>query len=171
MVPAVAIEKTVLAGAGASCPGVDGVDELVSGPAGTPVTYCFRVENTGTTDLFPVTIDDPNLDIDQDDMTLVSGDDTVPLPPGGVVVYAVDATIDADLVNVAEVTGTPVDDDGEPWGVDDVTDDNDAAVELEVVVVRCRRSCWRRPCSTGPGRTAPAPRATTNWCPVRPGPR
>ena len=111
--PDIALEKTVLDGAGGACPGVEGTDELVVDVIGTAVTYCFRVENTGNTDLFPVVVDDPDLGITQADMTLVSGDDTVPLPPGGVLVYSFETTITDDLVNTATVTGTPSEN-GEP---------------------------------------------------------
>ncbi len=71
--PDIVLEKTVLDGAGGACPGTEGDDELVTTVAGGTVTYCFRVVNTGDTSLSPVTIDDPDLGIDQDDMTLVSG--------------------------------------------------------------------------------------------------
>jgi LPXTG-motif cell wall-anchored protein len=94
------------------------------------VTYCFRVENTGDLPLFPVVIDDPDLGITQDDMTLVSGDDTAPLLPGEVLVYSYETTITADLLNTATTTGTPSDVEGAPIpDADDVTDTNDAAVE------------------------------------------
>ncbi|HSF87377.1 MAG TPA: hypothetical protein VLG28_17195, partial [Acidimicrobiia bacterium] len=127
--PAIELEKTVLE-AGSACPGVEGTDELVTGVDGTAVTYCFRVENTGDTDLFPVVIDDPDLGITNADMTRVSGDDTVPLAPDGVLVYSYETTITADLVNTAVVTGTPFDGEGPIPGLEDVTDSNDAQVQL-----------------------------------------
>lgn len=74
--PDVVLEKTVLAGPEGACPGVEGDDELVSGEAGSPVT-----------------LDDPDLGITQDDMVLVAGDDTVPLESGAELVYAYEATI------------------------------------------------------------------------------
>ncbi|WP_163540918.1 hypothetical protein [Occultella kanbiaonis] len=126
-VPDIALEKTVLDGTGADCPGVEGTDELVSGEPNTPVTYCFRVINTGEVALFPVELDDPDLSITGADMTLVSGDDTVPLEPGAELVYSYDSTITADLLNTATVTGYP-EDGGEP-----VTDTNDAAVQMYVI--------------------------------------
>src|SRR5690625_7801982 len=43
--PEIALEKTVLHGASVTCPGVEGTDELVTGEAGTPVTYCFTITN------------------------------------------------------------------------------------------------------------------------------
>ncbi|WP_147915722.1 hypothetical protein [Ruania zhangjianzhongii] len=122
-VPDIALEKTVLDGAGAACPGVEGTDELVTGEVGDPVTYCFKITNTGEVPLNPVDLDDPDLAITHDDMTLVSGDNTVNLEPGGELVYSYDSTITSELVNTATVTGYPVDE-GEP-----VTDTNDAAVE------------------------------------------
>ncbi|WP_159619108.1 DUF7507 domain-containing protein [Ruania rhizosphaerae] len=124
-VPEIALETTVLDGADATCPGVEGADELVSGEAGAPVTYCFTVTNTGEVPLDPVELDDPDLGITGDDMTLVSGDDTAPLEPGEGVVYAYDSTITGDLLNTATVTGYPVS--GDP-----VTDTNDAAVQQYV---------------------------------------
>ena len=127
--PDIALEKTVLDGAGGACPGVEGTDELVVDVIGTAVTYCFRVENTGNTDLFPVVVDDPDLGITQADMTLVSGDDTVPLPPGGVLVYSFETTITDDLVNTATVTGTPSENEEPIPGLPDVTDTNDAEVQ------------------------------------------
>ena len=130
--PDILIEKTVLDGAGQPCPGVEGEDELVVGAPGDPVTYCFRVENTGDTFLFPVVIEDPDLGISNLDMTLVSGDDSVPFPPGGELVYSYETVIDGALLNVATVTGTPVDEEGNPLDLPDVTDDNDAEVDEEI---------------------------------------
>lgn len=133
-VASIMIEKTVLDGAGAACPGTEGTDELVSGPVGTLVTYCFRVVNDGETLLLPVEVDDPDLEIDDSDMTLVSGDDTVPLAPGDELVYSYEATITDDLLNVAITVGTPVDADGvEIPELVPVTDDNDASVEVVVL--------------------------------------
>ncbi|HIZ36463.1 MAG TPA: hypothetical protein H9815_11845 [Candidatus Ruania gallistercoris] len=126
MTPDIALEKTVLEGADATCPGVEGTDERVSGEAGTPVTYCFKVTNTGEVPLNPVELDDPDLGITHEDMTLVSGDDAVPLAPGGELVYSYGTRITGDLMNTATVTGQPPS--GEP-----VTDTNDAAVEMYVI--------------------------------------
>ena len=125
--PGIALEKTVLAGHNATCPGEDGVDEVVNGVVGSPVTYCFEVTNTGSIPLFPVTIDDPDLGITNEDMVLVSGDDTVPLQPGDSLVYAYETTITANLVNVATATGVP------PGG-DPVSDDDDAEVVIALAV-------------------------------------
>ena len=121
-VPDIALEKTVLEGADAACPGVEGTDELVTGEPNAPVTYCFKITNTGEVPLDPVELDDADLGITHEDMTLVSGDDTVPLEPGGELVYSYESTITTELLNTATVAGHP------PSG-DPVTDTNDAAVE------------------------------------------
>ncbi|QTX05364.1 hypothetical protein [Agromyces archimandritae] len=130
--PGILLEKTVLAGDDPSaCPGVEGTDELVVVEAGEPVTYCFRIVDAGDTHLFPVGLDDVDLGIDQDDAVLVAGDDTVPLPPGGELVFGYVATPDADLVNTATATGVPSDANGDPLpDLDPVGDENDAEVRL-----------------------------------------
>ena len=125
-VPNIALEKTVLDGADAACPGVEGTDELVTGEVGAPVTYCFKVTNTGEVPLNPVELDDEDLGITHEEMTLVSGDDTVDLEPGGELVYSYESTITSDLLNTATVTGYPAS--GEP-----VTDTNDAHVQRYVI--------------------------------------
>jgi len=100
---ALEIEKTVYRdhNNGASCPGT----ELVSGPVGTPVTYCFVVRNTGTTYLNQITLTDNDLNINQNNLTLISG--TVPLAPGASLVAIYETTIQIDLVNSAQVQGNP----------------------------------------------------------------
>ncbi len=125
--PDVALEKTVLEGADATCPGIEGTDERVAGDAGTRVTYCFTVTNTGEVPLNPVELSDSDLGVTQDDMTLVSGDDSVDLGPGEELVYSYSSTITASLVNTATVTGHPIDD-GAP-----VTASNDAEVQQYVI--------------------------------------
>ena len=98
--PAVALDKTVAAGHGAACPGVD---EL-TGAIGDPISYCFVVTNVGDVALFPVVIDDPDLGIDTAAMTLIAGDATSPLAPGESLVYRYETTLTTDLVNVATAT-------------------------------------------------------------------
>ena len=79
----IVLEKTVIPGDDPfACPGINGTDELVVGD-GVPVVYCFRVVNTDSNvKLCSVEVVDYLLAINQDDMTLVEGDDTVGLPPG-----------------------------------------------------------------------------------------
>ncbi len=108
--PGIALAKTVYAGqdGGASCPG----GELVNDVARTLVTYCFIVTNTGGTFLADLALSDPALDINQDDLTRLSGD--LPLAPGATVVYFYQTTIRGDLPNEANVSGTPSDATGTP---------------------------------------------------------
>ncbi|MCW4457280.1 hypothetical protein [Microbacterium sp. MPKO10] len=125
--PDIALEKTILEGTDATCPGIEGSDEFVAGDFGTPITYCFTVTNTGEVPLKPVELSDPGLGITQDDMTLVSGDDSVDLKPGKKLVYSYSSTITASLVNTATATGHPIDN-GAP-----VTASNDAEVQKYVI--------------------------------------
>ncbi len=131
-VASVVLEKTVLAGDAAVCPGVEGTDELVVDDAGSAVTYCYRVVNSGETSLLPVTLDDPSLGIADGDMALVSGDPSLPLPPGGELVYSFVTVIDGPLTGVAVTEGVPVDSAGTPIpDLDPVSDSNDAGVDVE----------------------------------------
>ena len=97
----------MLEGHGASCAGVEASDELVTGLTGTPVTFCFRVVNTGTTHLFPVGLVDVTLGITDADMSVVAGDPAVPLAPGAEIVWAYDHVLVASVVNVATATAVP----------------------------------------------------------------
>jgi len=118
--PGISLEKTVYYGhdGGASCPG----DELEVNIAGAPVTYCFVITNTGNTYLSPVTVNDPALGFST---TL-----NILLPPGGSVTTHVESTISGDLVNTAEATGNPTDENGDDYpDVDDPSDEDDAAVD------------------------------------------
>ncbi len=109
--PTIALLKQVTLGhdGGTGCPG----DDLVEGPVDSPITYCFQVTNTGTTALSTVSIIDPDLGIDQDDMILVSGDPAM-LAPGERVRWYFETTIDGDLVNSAAAAGLPVGSRGRP---------------------------------------------------------
>lgn len=118
--PAVTLEKTVYLGhdGGAGC-GAAG--ESVTGEVGEDVTWCFAVTNAvDQAALFDVRVDDPDLGIDQTDMTLVSGD-LVDLAEGETVVLWYEGTISGPLANTATATASP------PLGPD-VSDDDDASV-------------------------------------------
>jgi hypothetical protein len=124
--PDIALHKTVYVGhdSGTTCSGV----EFVSGLTGINITYCFEVENTGDTFLDNIRIIDEDLDITQDQMTLVSGGE--PLSPTASLIYYYETTLNDDLVNNADVLGTPSDQNGDAiTGLSDVTDTDTATVD------------------------------------------
>ena len=126
MAPAVDVQKTVYAGhdSGAGCAG----GELVNGLSGDGVTYCFRVENTGDTNLSPATIDDADLGIDQGDMSVLSGS-LSNMAPGDVAVLFYEGSITGDLTNTASASGNPAASDGTDLpGLSDVSDTDTAEV-------------------------------------------
>ncbi|NEQ77023.1 MAG: Cna B-type domain-containing protein, partial [Okeania sp. SIO2C9] len=133
--PAIEIQKTVASGHdnGASF-GSSG--ELITGAPGAEVTYYFKVTNTGATDLNSIEIDDNDLGISINDLTLLSGTPGDGLAPGDMAVYFYETTINGDLINTATTTanptyadGTDLDVDGDGQDNDDVTDDDTAEVE------------------------------------------
>jgi len=72
--PSIDIQKTVVNGHNAACPGV----ELIDGNAGDPVTYCFLVTNTGDVDLQNVRVTDAQIGANIAVGTLMAGQsDTV----------------------------------------------------------------------------------------------
>ena len=107
--PGIQLEKTVYAehNSGADCPG----SELESG-ANQPITYCFEVSNIGDTYLIDIEINDADLGITQEDMTILSGEE--PLAPGAQLIFYYETELEEDLINTADVTGTPSDADGNP---------------------------------------------------------
>jgi len=123
--PGIQIFKTVYRGhdSGASCAGA----ELVSGQNDEDVTYCLVVVNTGDTVLSGVSITDVDLGLN-----IALGI----LPVGGVATEFVETVISGDLVNNADVTGTPSDAGGTPIpGQSPVTDDDTAEVdEIDPVI-------------------------------------
>lgn len=100
--PNIEVQKTVYAG---HDNGLGLGEELVVGEKGTPVTYLFAVKNTGDTYLKDILIKDEALNIDRSKMVYLSG--VEPLAPGEVLVYYYETDIDGDLINTAEVEGTP----------------------------------------------------------------
>ena len=104
---ALELAKTVAAGANADC--ANSV-ELVSVNAGSVVTYCFTITNTGGVTVRVEQVEDSTLGV------------TIPVPeaeqdiaPGDSVVVTHTAAAIVDLVNIASVTGTPIDPTGEPF--------------------------------------------------------
>jgi len=123
--PGIQLLKTVFEGhsAGAGCPG----GELVEAASGSPVTYCFEVKNTGTTYLNNIEVNDPDLGITRTDMTLLSG--TEPLAQDQSLIFYYETTLDTSLLNTADTTGIPSDENGVP--IPDLTpptDDDTAEV-------------------------------------------
>ncbi len=139
--PAVHVAKTVYLGhdGGAGCAG----DELVSATGGTDITYCFEVTNNGDTALSPVTLDDADLGIDQSDLTVVGPGGLSTLGAGETVVLYYETTVDGDLTNTAAVTGTPVDGQGDPLGIGDVTDEDTAQVDGIAPSVAVAKTVYR----------------------------
>lgn len=99
------LEKTVYLGHdnGASCPGVEKVEDTQD----NPITYCFKVTNTGETYLNNIVISDTNLGISEKQMTLISG--TEPLAPQASMIFYVEQILDRQFINTATVEGTPTD--------------------------------------------------------------
>lgn len=128
--PAFVLEKTVLSGHDARCAGLEATDEVVTGEAGDAATFCFRVVNTGTTYLFPITVIDSAFGITDSDMQVVSGDPTQPLAPGASMVFAYNYTLTRSLVNDATATAVPSGPDGSTLTIPALTSVNDARVAI-----------------------------------------
>ncbi len=97
---------------GLSCP----AGELFRIEQETPMTLCFEVINTGDTTLADVELFDSALGVDLSELTLVSGDPTVPLESGDSFTMAYELTPTENVRLVTNVTGVPVDEAGEPIG-------------------------------------------------------
>lgn len=98
--------------------------------ATTPITYCFVVTNTGETYLNTITISDTTLNVTDQQMTFLSG--TQPLEPGKSLVYYLETTLTAPLVNTANTEGNPSNKDGTDLpGYSNPKDSDDAQVEMD----------------------------------------
>lgn len=136
--PAIELIKTVHRGhrAGAMCPThQNGADDLVSGVSGEEITYCFEIRNMGDTHLTNLQLTDADLGLSSiSQFNFLSGQ--FPLPPGQSQFYFIETTLNNDLQNVAETTGTPSDSFNNPIaGGSPLTADDDARVQLEAVSV------------------------------------
>ena len=107
------IQKTVYRGhdGGASCPGAD----FLQVTNGTPVTYCFVVENNGNTNLNALTITDPALGLTNITIGM--------LEAGASFSTSVTAVVSGSLTNLAGVSGT--DPNGDP-----ISDQDASIVEV-----------------------------------------
>ncbi|REJ69319.1 MAG: hypothetical protein DWQ31_05040, partial [Planctomycetota bacterium] len=109
----------------------------VSANLGDTLTFTYEVVNTGNVPLGTVTVTDDNA-------TAGTGDDFNPTFIGGdtdndglldtdetwLYEFVTTATAVGQFTNIAEVVGTPADNDGTPLGIPDVTDDDPANYEV-----------------------------------------
>ncbi len=123
----ITLQKTVYLGhdSGAGAPG----SELVTGIAGTPITYVFTITNTSTVTLFGVSLADPLLGISSTaGVVLLSGDPAV-LLPGESVTFYVETAMTTDLLNTATAgADVPGGDLTDPS--DDITTTDTASVDV-----------------------------------------
>jgi len=103
--PSIELQKTVYAGDYDNGASHLSATELVLGEQGTKITYIFKVKNTGNTNLNSILISDPDLGIDSSDLTKLSGNSI--LAPGDSQIYYYETTLQADLLNTANVIGNP----------------------------------------------------------------
>jgi len=131
----VLIEKTVYLGwdGGSSCPGGD----EVTGHAGDKITYCFEVKNTGAAHLTQITINDPDLGVNESYLTLSSGD--LPLAPGSSLFYYLETQIAGDINNTATVQATPCNSEGDVFAGMGIVTHSDSAVVRET---QGSSYCW-----------------------------
>ena len=115
----ISLVKQVAAGADADC--ATAVDELEVN-AGTSVTWCFTVTNTGNVDLEVTEIVDDELGL----TIAIPVESQVLAPDASVTVTAV-TEINDPINNVARVEGTPLDAQGEPFSDPPVIADDDSA--------------------------------------------
>lgn len=109
--PAVAVEPSYYVGSddgGFACPGAP---SLVVDQDET-ITACFRIVNTGDVPLTAFTLNDPVLDLELADLTLVSGDPGVSLSPGDTLVYSTTLVVEENLRPRTTVTARPTAPDG-----------------------------------------------------------
>ena len=124
--PSLQLDKTVYGSwdSGAGCPNAG---ENVSNVAGAVITYCFTVTNTGDVYLDINTLDDTDLGLSLNDLTLI-GNPSLPLAPGASATWYVESNINGTLTNHANAAGTPVDANNTPLGFPDATDSDTANV-------------------------------------------
>jgi hypothetical protein len=109
---------------GLACPGSD----IFRIEKDSELTVCFEVINTGDTALEAVTLIDSGLKIDLDDLTVVSGDPTSVLQPGDGFVLAHEVLATENIRFITNVTGVPVDENGEPVGGRTVGDSHSSTI-------------------------------------------
>jgi len=95
---------------GASCPGSSEVGIL----EGEPATVCFELADIGDTLLTDFTLRDAVLGVELDNLTLVWGDNGVPLEPGQSLIFSTEVTVDRTLRGQTRATAVPVNENGDP---------------------------------------------------------
>ncbi|WPL13076.1 hypothetical protein Thiosp_02864 [Thiorhodovibrio litoralis] len=126
-----AVLKTVYQGhdAGAGCPGVKELAVVDKSRAPKPITWCVALTNTGTTALADPVFNDPQLQVvpggDQSAMIMRAGS-SLPLAPGATAVWYLEQMRDTSLVNLVQVSMTPVDENGDPLELPPVTGEDPA---------------------------------------------
>jgi hypothetical protein len=118
--PAVELVGTAYYGhdGGQGCPGAPelAIDE------GEDFTMCYQVKNAGDTPLGDIKVYDHGLDARAQDLILVQGDLTVPLPPGGYLLLAFEAEADPDRWTDPWVEATALDPNGNPLWLTEATE-------------------------------------------------
>lgn len=126
--PAIELIQTAYPGHddGAGCPGNDEltVDE------GEPITVCFVLTNTGDTPLGAIEVRDIGLDMDEDDLIVVEGDPTNPLPPDEVMILAFETEADPDRFTAPDLSVTALDEEGDPIRVQVETEVEDVFLRV-----------------------------------------
>jgi hypothetical protein len=108
--PALELVATAFAGSDGHCPG----SEELALDEGDAFTMCYEVRNTGDTLLGEIEVRDPGLEARFEEMQRVEGDDSVPLAPGGHLIYTFTAKADPGQWISPEVQATALDANGAP---------------------------------------------------------
>ncbi|MCB9176576.1 MAG: DUF11 domain-containing protein [Caldilineae bacterium] len=128
--PALRIEKTVTLGG--MCPGADSL----AAEAGSGVTYCYRVTNTGDTYLSSLQVTDDVLGA----VCTIAG----PLAPGATQGCIATATASVDVTNTGTVTGNPTDGLGNDLpGLPDPTDADQAALDVVAPAIDVQKTVYQ----------------------------
>jgi hypothetical protein len=128
--PALDLIQTAYLGhdAGEGCPGGEDLDT----DEGDQITLCIVVENTGDTTIAELELRDNGFDADPDDFLVVEGDPSGSLPPGGRVIFALEAEAEPRVSSSLAVEAKALDDTGAPLRVSIEVDIEHAAVTVAV---------------------------------------
>lgn len=138
-VGSVTLNKTGYAGhdSGQQCGTATAKDSIilvdVDGDKTEPVTYCFEVINTGINHLADIQVIDQTLGLQHGQLSLLNGPEPVALDAGATLLYYYEAIADKSLVNIASISATPSDVDGNPTGEAASSEDTSSA-DLALVI-------------------------------------